>query len=79
MNNKKILLFAVNLIAISGGLFAFKVHHKFGGRYLCASTYRGTWFITRYTTTVPPFGTTLYCTTTSTAPKTTTYRVTINL
>lgn len=73
----RILLAVINLIIIAAASFSFKMQHRFGGRYFCASIYMGTWFITKYTTINPT--TTLYCTTTSTAPKTSLFRVAQNL
>ncbi|MCF6407103.1 hypothetical protein L3C95_29680 [Chitinophaga filiformis] len=79
MNKAKVLLSAIGLLAVVGGTVAFKAKKGFNGNLLC--TYeRGSVVtsITRWSTTMTPFGVARYCTTIAGVAATSSYRVTIN-
>lgn len=79
MNKAKVLLSAIGLLAVVGGTVAFKAKKGFDGSLVC--TYQRNAVvtaITRWSTTLTPFGVARYCTTIVGVAATSTYTVTIN-
>jgi len=76
MKKAKFILSAIGLISVVSGALAFKVQHRFLGRFKCSTTI-STICITAYSTTGTPT-TTLYCTLTNATTCSVPLGVTIN-